>query len=233
MDVRQLDMILGFSWTCLCISTMCNVCLQTVKIRNMYLSYLFRMWWSLIKCMALWRDSLLPPAQPGQWFWWMVPPPPSSGRSYTWFTHLPNHTLGKHEIRPRQKWPVSPHFVCTSGSFSFDFGLQTNVPGRDWMRTKGLHPSFSTHCLQAQSECLPLIQCCFTWWSALVCVMSIIVIIYGLKIPSSGRSAGPQQSSVTSIRSGLSDVVEPEPEFQLFWSHHVLGCDCVGVGMDV
>jgi len=46
--------------------------------------------------------------------------------------------------------------------------------------------------------------------------MSIILIIYGLKIPSSGRSARPQQNSVTSIRSGLSDVVEPEPEFQLF-----------------
>lgn len=145
MDVRHLDRILGFSWTCLCISTMCNVCLQTVKIRNTYLNYLFRIRWSLIKCVALWKDPLLPPARPGQWFRGMVPPPPSWGRSYTWYTHLPNHTLGKHEIRPRQIWPVSPHFVCTSGSF-FDFGFQTSVPGRDWMCTKGLNPSFSTHC---------------------------------------------------------------------------------------
>lgn len=211
---------------------MCSVCLQTVKIINTYLNYLFRIWWYPIKCVVSGGTPYSPQPDLASDFGGSAPTP-----ILRWELHMIHPLAQSHPGKERDKTTSNmtcfPLFVCTSGNFSFDFRLQTIVPGRDCMHTKGLHPSFSAHCLTAQSECLPLIQCCFTWWSALVCVMSIILIIYGLKIPSSGRSARPQQNSVTSIRSGLSDVVEPEPEFQLFWSHHVLGCGCMCLGMHV
>ena len=235
MDVHHLDMILNFSWTCLCISAMCNV--QCVFADCKDYKYIFEL--SLQNMMmsdkmcGLWRDSVLPPARPGQWFWGIVPPPPSSGGSYTWYIHLPNHTLGKHKIRPRQIWPVSPSLCVHQATSPLISGSRLLFQAETVCTQRACTPPLALTALTAQSECLPLIQCCFTWWSAFVCVMSIILIIYGLKIPSLGRSTRPQQNSVTSIRSGLSDVVEPEPEFQLFWSHHVLGCGCVCLGVHV
>lgn len=124
---------------------MCSVCLQTVKIINTYLNYLFRIWWYPIKCVVSGGTPYSPQPDLASDFGGSAPTP-----ILRWELHMIHPLAQSHPGKERDKTTSNmtcfPLFVCTSGNFSFDFRLQTIVPGRDCMHTKGLHPSFSAHC---------------------------------------------------------------------------------------
>ena len=93
-----------------------------------------------------------------------------------------------HQIR------LSFPFCVYIGSFSFDFRLQVSVRCSDWMGTKGLHPHFST-CSDIMVFHLAECSCLY--------INNYIHYdinnfhsgpVYRVKIPSLGKSAGPQQS---------------------------------------